>query len=112
VETEQKPYKKKWGRAENKKRSRHFKEATSPPPGCIWQKAVSKNPDEKQNGRDGLSLLFLLFEDTLELKADHDNDPLEDLDSLLQNDSQRALLLDEFATPMWSKKGKPIANCF
>ncbi|MBU6455440.1 MAG: hypothetical protein KGS72_26955 [Cyanobacteria bacterium REEB67] len=100
----QKTYKKKWGRAEGKKRSRRLKEFVAPALGCMWLKAVSKNPDEKQDGRDGLSLLFLLFEDALDLKADHDSDPLEDLDCLLQAGAGKARLIDQFAMPKCSKK--------
>lgn len=100
MEVEQTPIKKKkWGPAENKKKSRRLKEAPAPPPGNMWQKAVSKNLEERQDGRDGLSLLYLLFEDTLELKADYDGDPLESLDKWLTNDIPKMVTLDEFARP-------------
>jgi hypothetical protein len=99
METEPKKRKKKWGPAENKKRGRRLKEASAPPPGSIWQKAISKNPEERQDGRDGLSLLFLLFEDTLELKADCDGDPLRNLDKWLNNGVSQKVTLDEFARP-------------
>jgi hypothetical protein len=49
------------------------------PLGNVWHKAVSKNPEEREDGRDGLALLFLLFENTLDLKAEEAIDPLADL---------------------------------
>lgn len=49
----------------------------------VWHMAVSKLPDEREQARDSLSLLLVLFENTIGLKTDCADDPLSDLDSLL-----------------------------
>jgi len=107
VETEYKVHKKRKGPAEKKSRNRLLRESVIPAPDSLWQKAISKNADEREDGRNGLSLLFLLFEDTLELKADHDGDPLSDLDNLLA--VELAPTVEECFKPKWGKMADKVS---
>ncbi len=61
----------------------------------VWQQARSKNSAEKQDAFDSLSLLFVLFEYTLDIKADESCDPLENLDELVLSSGTK-------------KKAKPV----
>lgn len=65
--------------SENKKQKKQLNESPILPLDNIWHKAVSKNSAEREDGRGGLELLYLLFEDTLELKATEGIDPLLDV---------------------------------
>lgn len=88
----------------NKKRhAKQLKEPVSQPLDSLWQKAVSKNEEEREEGRDALELLFILFEDTLDLKAISQNDPLSDL---AWSDDQSAKLIEEFSAKRWQGKDK------
>lgn len=86
-----------------KRRLKQLKEPVSQPLDNLWHMAVSKNKEEQEEGRDGLELLFILFEDTLDLKAISQNDPLSDL---AWSDGQSATLIEEFAIPRWQGKAK------
>lgn len=79
-----------------KRRLKQLKEPVSQPLDNLWHKAVSKNKAEQEEGRDGLELLFILFEDTLDLKTLSQEDPLSDL---TWPEIQSTELIEEFAKP-------------
>ena len=64
------------------------------------------------DGRDGLSLLWVLFEHALDLKAEESGDPLDDLDSLLASNligQEKPLkTVDEFAPPLDRIRISPV----
>lgn len=65
------------------KEKKHLKEPVENPLENVWLKARSKNLTEKQEALDSLSLLFVLFEYTLDIKAEESCDPLEDIENSL-----------------------------
>ena len=85
------------------------KELSRQPLDNIWHKAVSKDPEEREDGREGLALLFLLLEDSLELKTDQNLDPLADLDELLRNPSLLGTT-DESLRPFYPPGSKKVAQ--
>jgi hypothetical protein len=84
VESERKKFKKKYGPAEWKNKRGALKEAAPVPLNNVWQEARSKNEVEKQEALDTLSLMFVLFESAFDIKAEESCDPLEDLETALQ----------------------------
>lgn len=92
IESERKIFKKKYGPAEWKNKRGALKEPVTVPLNNVWQEARSKNLEEKQEALDSLSLLFVLFESTFDIKAEESCDPFEDLETSLlepQTKSQR-----------------------
>lgn len=79
-----------------------LREPVSQPLDNLWHKAVSKNKEEQEEGRDGLELLFILFEDTLDLKTINPKDPLGDL----WTRGEKTKVIEEFAKPrgLWTFK--------
>lgn len=82
-----------------KKKSRILPELASVPLNNVWHKAASKNIDERQEGLDGLSLLFLLFEDALDLRINTETDSLDDIEMLLTPEPLTPTLVEEFCPP-------------
>jgi hypothetical protein len=81
------------------KKSRTLPELTSVPLNNVWHKAASKNTHERQEGLDGLSLLFLLFEDALDLRVNTETDSLDDIETLLTPEPVALTLVEEFCPP-------------
>lgn len=83
-----------------KKKSRILPELASVPLENVWHKAASKNAHERQEGLDGLSLLFLLFEDALDLRVNAETGSLDDIETLLTSEPVALTLVEEFCPPI------------